>query len=204
MIVDFDVQISNVLHPPPGAPADANGILGITSNISSKNGTVSGKFFPRRIPSSRQSEPMSGSFPISVGIRRTGCRQGCETDRADPAPRKQFLCLVSEIYCDVEPLVVPIRVMIAAPAPVVVHAGNVSAYLRAMFAVLCRVSIDLCAISLKPPLAIRPSIARGGNGCRELKCDCQRRTKNYANDLVFHSLLSSTRIAWLEQMASPS
>lgn len=69
-----------------------------------------------------------------------------------------------EIYAHVKTRVIPIRMMIAAPTAVVVHAGNVFVYLRATFAVLRSVTINPCAISLKPPLAVRLVVTEGSVG----------------------------------------
>jgi hypothetical protein len=81
-------------------------------------------------------------------------------------PRGKFfssLCLFAEVDADVEPTVIPVGLVIAAPLAVVVHALYVSVHLPAVLAVLGRILIDPGPICFEPlvttfaPVPIRPS-----------------------------------------------
>src|ERR1019366_4542967 len=73
-----------------------------------------------------------------------------------------FLAM-AEVDADVEPAVIPVGLVIAAPLAVVVHALYVSVHLSAVLAVSGRILIDPGAICIEPlaatpaPVLIRPS-----------------------------------------------
>jgi hypothetical protein len=69
---------------------------------------------------------------------------------------------VSEVYADIKSVVIPIRMVIAAPVPIVFHAVNISSYLMAILAVPFGIAIDPCAIGLKASVAIITPIAKCG------------------------------------------
>jgi hypothetical protein len=73
------------------------------------------------------------------------------------------LCLLVHIDADVEPTVIPVGLVIAAPFAVVVHNLYVISHLPAIFAVLGSILVDPGAICFElltatfAPVAIRPS-----------------------------------------------
>src|ERR1700691_3304338 len=79
-------------------------------------------------------------------------------------PGKFFsrLCLLVYVDADVEPTVIPVGLVIAAPLTVVVHNVYVIGHLPAVFAVLDRILIDPGAICFEllgatfAPVTIRP------------------------------------------------
>jgi hypothetical protein len=78
---------------------------------------------------------------------------------AGPACIMQHVRLFFEINAHVKPVMVPVCFVFATPIPIVVHAGNIFANLRTIFAVLCSITIDPCAIRFEPIVAIRSRIA---------------------------------------------
>src|ERR1035438_896683 len=93
-------------------------------------------------------------------------------------PGKFFssLCLFVYVDADVEPTVIPVGLVIAAPLAVVLHALYVTVHLPAVFAVLGHILIDPGAICFEPlvatfaPVPIRPS-----RSDRCGKCSSRRR-----------------------------
>jgi hypothetical protein len=70
--------------------------------------------------------------------------------------------LVPEVYADIKSVVIPIRMVIAAPLPIRFHAVNIMPHLVTISAVPFGIVIDPCAISLKPIMAITIPIAKCG------------------------------------------
>jgi hypothetical protein len=69
---------------------------------------------------------------------------------------------VPEVYADIKSVVIPIRMVIAAPLPIRFHAVNISSHLVTILAVPFGIVIDPCAIGLKAPVAIIAWIAECG------------------------------------------
>jgi hypothetical protein len=78
--------------------------------------------------------------------------------------------------------------VIAAPLPIAVHAGNISVHLRALFSVLRNIAINSCAIGFKPFVAILARVAEGHVTHWQRERECQSRAEGQTNDLLFHSL----------------
>jgi hypothetical protein len=100
------------------------------------------------------------------------------------APANSALLL--EVDAHVEAIVIPIRVVFAAPTAVVIHASYIFVDLRPVIAVPRGVMVDSGAVRLQAPLAIGPAVTERGLACRQREHDYQSSTQNYANDLRFH------------------
>ncbi len=74
-----------------------------------------------------------------------------------------YLYLLVNVEADVEPAVIPVRLVIAAPLAVGFHPVDVTSHLMAVFAVLGSIPIDPRAISFEPLVAtFAPVLIRSG------------------------------------------
>jgi hypothetical protein len=62
--------------------------------------------------------------------------------------------LLAEVNPDVEPVMIPIRLVVPAPLPVRIHLGDIMVDLPAVLSVFACVAIDFGSICFQPPLAV--------------------------------------------------
>jgi hypothetical protein len=98
---------------------------------------------------------------------------------------------VFDVNPDIEPVVIPIRMVIAAPLPVGIKSINVAIYLAAMFPVFRGVAIDPSPIGLKAPTAIGSPVLVGERRLSHRKGNShrQRGSENESNYLLLHEVL---------------
>jgi hypothetical protein len=81
-------------------------------------------------------------------------------------------------------------VVIAAPTPIIIHTGNISIHLSAVFAMPRSIAIDPCVIRFKTSVAISAPvpIAEGRLAYWQHARDCESGSKTYTNNFLFHPL----------------
>jgi hypothetical protein len=95
---------------------------------------------------------------------------------------------VSDVNPDIKPVVIPIRMVIAAPVPIVFHAVNIVPNSPTIRAVPLGIAVNACAVVLKPPVAIIARIAKCGAGHGQRERERQSGTQGKTNDFLFHRL----------------
>ena len=137
------------------------------------------------MPHDRRKNLTAGSRPISIEGESGDGSSHADKASVSPSP---CVTLFLEVDTNVKTRVVPIRVMVAAPTAVTVHARNIPVDLPAVLATPRGIVIDSGAISFQAPLAVGPAVREGGLSRRQRECNPQSRTENEANDLCFHSV----------------
>jgi hypothetical protein len=134
---------------------------------------------------------MVGFLTAVFGILFKVKKNGAPTGRAGSSEIESELSLVPEVNTNIKARMVPVRMMIAAPLPVGIHARDIMIHLRAVLAMLRDVAVNSCPVCLQPLVAvIRPiPVAKRGLPHRQSEQHCRSGNKSEPNSVNFHSFL---------------